>query len=639
MHKLVNRETVGKPGVCWLLLLLPLAAMADVQFVVNGVDEPLRQNVLNHNETLRLGRAERLSDRQLGETMERAEEHAREALKPYGYYHPEIRARNYRTSEDNAVVEINISPGPPVKIRESVLELTGPGADQRQLRAWRSDWPLVAGATLDQVAWNQQKQEGLEAAESIGYLDAAYTTHRLEVDLEKNEASVYLTMDTGPRYVFGDIDFGDHMLRPGILEYIPRFNQGDPYSANLMDEFRLDLWRTGYFTDVSVEEQRNDDREPPSVDLAVRVETETRNSYQGALGYGTDTGIRLQTNWSRRPFSSRGDRVDVSAGWQEFNSEFVIRGTYRLPLRNRAREFWSVDATVSFQNEDLELKRSDSDENFIKIANGNVDERHIRAGWLNINYADEGHQQRFITPFVQYLNSERRYSLTLAEDLGQALLLEPQLEDLLQGIDNALSVGVDYEVIDVTGRSFSMSGYHDRAWFFVSDSAIGSEVDFAQVYASTRRSFIVDDRWKFIFRAEAGYTNADVDEFALNIEDTPLQLSVTELPNFYRFKAGGSASVRGYSFEQLSNNNIGSNNVLTASAETEFRISDRWSAAAFADIGNAFNDWSDPALKLGIGVGVRWYSIAGPIRFDIAQATDFADKPWRIHITIGTPLL
>jgi len=64
-----------------------------------------------------------------------------------------------------------------------------------------------------------------------------------------------------------------------------------------------------------------------------------------------------------------------------------------------------------------------------------------------------------------------------------------------------------------------------------------------------------------------------------------------------------------------------------------------WSLAAFFDVGNAFNDWSNIDLKKGAGVGIRWYSIAGPIRVDIAQGIDHPDKPWRIHFTIGTSLL
>ena len=189
------------------------------------------------------------------------------------------------------------------------------------------------------------------------------------------------------------------------------------------------------------------------------------------------------------------------------------------------------------------------------------------------------------------------------------------------------------------GRRFATFGNHDIAWIFHSDQALGSTVEFTQAYLSTRRSYLVGDRLKFYLRAEAGYTDAAVDNFEINAGGEPFALSLTQLPNFYRFKAGGSMSVRGYGFEQLSNNDVGSNHIITASAEAEYRILDSWSIAAFADIGNAFNNWKDPDLKRGVGVGVRWYSIIGEVRVDIAQAIDFDDKPWRLHVTIGTPLL
>ena len=134
-------------------------------------------------------------------------------------------------------------------------------------------------------------------------------------------------------------------------------------------------------------------------------------------------------------------------------------------------------------------------------------------------------------------------------------------------------------------------------------------------------------------------SKAEVDTVNYGPVDDSIELSITRLPSFYRFKAGGSLSVRGYGFEELSDNDIGSNNIVTASAEVEFRILERWSAAAFFDIGNAFNDWDQPELRKGVGVGIRWYSIAGPIRVDVAKALDVTGKPWRLHFTIGTPLL
>ena len=58
------------------------------------------------------------------------------------------------------------------------------------------------------------------------------------------------------------------------------------------------------------------------------------------------------------------------------------------------------------------------------------------------------------------------------------------------------------------------------------------------------------ERWKLLARGEIGYTDAQVDERRLDVDGTELILSVTQLPNFYRFKAGGSSSVRGYGFER-----------------------------------------------------------------------------------------
>ena len=97
--------------------------------------------------------------------------------------------------------------------------------------------------------------------------------------------------------------------------------------------------------------------------------------------------------------------------------------------------------------------------------------------------------------------------------------------------------------------------------------------------------------------------------------------------------------MRGYSFESLSNNGLGSNNIVTASAELEFKLRPDWSLAAFVDTGNAFNDWGNYELRTGAGVGVRWYSIAGPIRLEVARGLDLQGDPWRVHFTIGTPLL
>lgn len=621
-----------------ILLLAVPAARADVEYVVKGVNGPLRDNVLAHVDVVQIGRSARASERDLERLLDSALRNARLALRPYGYYRPDVDGRFYRRKDGMPILELTIRPGAPVTIASLELDIDGEGANNAALRDWLGDWPLSEGSRLDQVVWKEEKQAGLDIANEAGYLEARYTEHVIALDLERDTADVRLAMQTGPRYVVGKIELNQEVIDQALVERMLRFDSGDPYSAELVDTLRLDFWRSGYFDDVELATHRNPDLDPPTVDIVANLVSETKNRYLGALGFGTDTGARLQGSWTRQPVSRNGDRLEVGFGWQELTEEFTIRSNYRLPRGTKRQRFWIADATIKTENRDLEFKRGDDDPGFIKVANGNIDERHVRIGPLRIYDRRDRDNRTFVTSFVQYLNSERRYELVDPATVVAERSVDA-FEDVLRGTDNAFSIGIDYDEIDVHGSAFETRGSRDRAWLYYSDTSFGSDVDFVQVYLSTRRSYVLGERFKMILRAEAGYTDAEVDEVRFEFGGDPFELSVTRLPNFYRFRAGGSASVRGYGFEELSNNNVGSNNVVTASAEFEFKFTKRWSAALFADIGNAFNDWSDPELKLGLGVGIRWYSIAGPIRIDIAQARDFEGKPWRVHFTLGTPLL
>ena len=621
------------------LFALAASASADVRYVVQGVGDPLATNVQNHVGTSLFGPQARLHPHDHDKIVDAAITKARAALRPYGYYNPLIDGRLAPNGTDSATVTLTIDPGPRMRVTEADVSVTGAGANNRRFREWLSTWPLEEGEALDQTAWEQAKRDVMEIAADRGYLGARFVEHRLELDVERNTAAVFLTFDTGPRYVMGDVDFGDHGLKEGILEFAPRFETGDPYTASLVSQLRTDLWKTGYFDDISVFEVHHPEQTPPAVDIRVRTETATKNDYTGALGWGSDTGIRLQANWTRVPVSPNGDRLDLGMGYQELDDEFKMRGRYQRPWRNRARQWWDTQVTLTFENLDLDVKRDEEDEDAIRLATGDIEERHLRFGRLKLRNLSGGESQFFQSLFAQYLNSERRFQLS-EDDISFAPLLEsPGLDDRFKDTSDAISLGAEFEVINVQGRHFASFGNRDVAWIFHSNTAFGSTVEFTQAYLSTRRSYLVGDRVKFHLRAEAGYTDADVDEFEVTAGGEPFALSLTQLPNFYRFKAGGSMSVRGYGFEQLSNNDVGSNHIVTASVEAEYRFLRSWSVAAFADIGNAFNDWKDPDLKRGAGVGFRWYSIVGEVRVDMAQALDFQGRPWRLHVTIGTPLL
>jgi translocation and assembly module TamA len=574
------------------------------------------------------------------ELIEDAEDRARAALRPYGYYTPIITSELKSTDGDAATLVLQIDPGPPITVSQVNVQVIGAGAAYALLREWHASWPLPVGAVLDQTYWEDHKQDAIEISAAQGYLQAEFTEQSIGLDLIKNEASLTLIFETGRRSMMGEISYEQDVLRPAVLDNIPRFNEGDPYSAFLMEKFRIDLWQTGYFTDVEVLERPRMDVDPPVVDLQVNLKTDTRNTYQGTLGLGSDTRLRAQLRWSRHPVSSFGDRLDVAIGWQQQDNEFLLRPTYRIPRRTAQRQYWISEMLLKTEKQDFEFKKNPEDKEVIRLAEGRINDYAVKVGRLKVrNLRASGHQA-FETLYAQYLHEAKQ--LDLLPDVPPDLLplaLDQDIESSLKGSSDTLVFGVNWDRPVVRGKGFQTVGRRDRAWLFGSSEAWGSNDDFYQVYVSTNRNYLAGDRWKFLLRAEAGYTDAKIDNFTVSIDGRSVDLGITRLPEFYRFKAGGSRSVRGYGFEDLSDNDLGSNNIFTASAEVEMKFLENWSAAVFFDIGNAFNDWDNPDLKKGVGFGIRWYMIAGAIRVDYARAVDFEGKPWRLHFTIGIPLL
>ena len=118
----------------------------------------------------------------------------------------------------------------------------------------------------------------------------------------------------------------------------------------------------------------------------------------------------------------------------------------------------------------------------------------------------------------------------------------------------------------------------------------------------------------------------------------PLQ----DLAEVARARARGDESVRGFDYNTLGptddmGNVIGGSNLLVASLEYEHHLRGNFYGAAFVDAGNAFDDFDvDPAV--GAGIGVKWFSPIGPLRFYLAHPLNKSDRAVRVHIRLGADL-
>jgi translocation and assembly module TamA len=623
------------------LALLSATVCADqVEYKVSGIDEPMRTNVLNHVSAYRVGSSARLNSRLRRKLVEDAKSAATGAMRPFGYFHPVVSIELAAKSQDIWRLNVSVKAGPPVLVETLQLELTGPGSGLASLAGWYADFPLAEGQVLNQQAWDKAKLEVIVLLEEAGYLQAGFSRHAIRVDTVANTARLELVLDTGPQAVMGTVKFKQDILSDGILDSLQRFQAGDAYNSWLLEKFRLDLWRSGYFEDIEVVERRELTANPPRVDLEVNFKPRKKNTYQGTIGFGTDTRARLQLLWGRHLLSPRGDNFDIGFGWQQKDNEFTLQTNYRLPRKTRTQQFWIASLGVKSEKQTLEVSATGDLENRFAVARGTVNDYSLRLGKTRARNMQGGFQQLYETVFVQFLNERRDFSLTgNVEPETRNSSMPGLLDDLLKSTSNSAAIGIDWDWPEIRGSGFHTVGHHERAWIFTSNDAWGSDIDYSQVFLSSRWNFLAGERWKFLFRAEAGYSDADTASVEVPTEEGELVVAVSDLPNLYRFRAGGSRSVRGYSFELLDNNGLGSNHILTASAEVEFHFHENWSVAAFMDVGNAFNDWSDPDLKRGTGLGLRWYSIIGALRLDVAKGWDLEGDPWQIHLTIGTPLL
>ena len=58
----------------------------------------------------------------------------------------------------------------------------------------------------------------------------------------------------------------------------------------------------------------------------------------------------------------------------------------------------------------------------------------------------------------------------------------------------------------------------------------------------------------------------------------------------------------------------------------------------FYDVGNAFNNTDKLRLAQGAGIGVRYYTPAGPLRVDVARQINVDNPGYQLHVSIGFPL-
>lgn len=514
----------------------------------------------------------------------RIPEKVRPALEPFGYYNPAIETKQEKIGQKDYRIVVTIAPGPRIRIKEVNISVRGPGASENQLNELVRTFPLHTGDVLVQKTYEEAKGGIKFRAVELGYLDADFSKHTIEVDPERSSARIDLEMETGPQYSFGEVRFEGAPGYPDrFLRRYLTFKPGDVFSYAKLAETQLNLINTDRFKEIFPVPEKENARDH-RVPILIRLRQAPTKRMRPGLGYATDIGPRFSFEYRDLNVFDRG---------HEFHSQLNL--SYRLRSLGAGYILPDAKDINSFSGLQFNIKQ----ENVTTYTN--------KAATVELDRTTGFSRGRLGTVYLKF----DREDSTVASEKTSARLVVPGVRFSQRRYDNLIR---------------PTKGYHYSLDIGGTDQALGSNTRFIQVV--TDGNFLVPLPWRLSLftRAKAGATFQNE--------------SITNLPASYRFFAGGDRSVRGYAYQSLGPTDatgavIGGTDTLTASIELDRAFFKNWGVAGFYDAGNAFNSFKDIRLFQGAGVGVRYFTVVGAVRLDVARQIGVVNPSYRIHFTVG----
>lgn len=564
-------------------LMQPKLAWGVELFVeLRGLDAALSKHVKSYLDIYREQESEDLSVARIQRHYKNAEAQIKTALQVYGYYDPVIHS-SLKQDEQDWIARFDIDKGVPVIIKAVDVQVLGEGVDNPQLRARLDNFPIKPGDVAAHPNYDTARDELLRLANEQGYLDARMSKHELIIDLREHSASVALHLETGERYYFGPVQIHQDTMSEAFIERYIRFKPGEVYNPSRVLQLKRELVDSEYYQTVEVNplKQQAVDRHVP---IEVSLTARKPRSWSFGLGYATDTGARASA-YHTRILGDEGHKTFSNLQISEKRNSLVLG--YTIPLQDPVTEQLGIG--ISYVDETTETRESE-------------------ITGTNLTYASNWRTWRRVISL-----SYERETYTIGD--------EPQTTK------DILFPSIALTRVRFDDRIYPRHASRIYGEFRGANENLYSDTNFGQMRLGLKwiRGFGENNR--LLLRGDFGATNVgDLDS----------------LPASQRFYAGGDNSVRGYQYESLGPTNelgevIGGKYLVVGSIEVDRRIFENWSAAVFYDVGNAVNSLGDE-LFAGAGMGLRWHSPVGPIRFDFAWALDndqYKDR-FRLHIVIGT---
>jgi translocation and assembly module TamA len=443
----------------------------------------------------------------------------------------------------------------------------------------------VLDLTRDTLVWLQNH----------GHSAPKLVQRTVTIDLAANLADITLSIAAGAPKRFGalNIDNKDGRTESAYVRSLAKFKPGETYDRRKADETVKALRQTGLFDQISLETEDGADGEAPQ---RLKLTERPHRSIGVGARWSSDEGAGVTGSWEHRNLFGAAEKLDLDLVLAQIKQ--AVTAAFVKPHFLRDDQSFLANFEIAHENTDA------------------YDENRIKTGVA---------LSRQITPTIAATGGVSFEVDRTNDNLGDHAyrLFGLPLTGRYDGADNLL------DPTEGARLGASVTPY--------AGTSNGSPTAFTK-FEATGSTY-----WSFGTRKDG---SPDLTLALRGRYGLMLAKDAVDVPGSIRFYAGGGGSIRGYAYQKVgpldaSNTPLGGRSVIEASTEVRYRISRTIGVVAFLDGGNAYSTLTpklNQALQWGTGLGLRYYTPIGPVRFDVGvpiNRRDGIDSPFQIYFSLG----
>ena len=456
--------------------------------------------------------------------------------------------------------------------------------------------PLVPGAPARARPVIDTGEALIARLREAGYPDARLEPVDALADAATHSVELTFRLRPGLRASFGDLSVtGLVYTQPQFIDRLRPWRDGELLTPKALDEFRARLAATGLFSSASVSlaegaQTRGDDLTERNITVA--LQERERFTIAAGASASTSEGVGVDGVWEIRNLTGQGDRLRTTAQIASLQARLGLN--YRMPDLGR----YGRNLEIGGEVEDFSTDAfSQTGVNLSASVEDQLTPRVLGSVGVELGYA-------------RIFDNAALRSAGIGRDVT-----------IISGFGRAEYVGVS-DILDPSDGVRARLSLEPGITFGDTNIAFARISGEASIYASLGADTLVG-ALRGRLGAIVGPNGAPPDRL---------------------FFAGGGGSVRGYEYQSLSPRDAagqltGGRSLIELSGEVRWRADDRLGYVAFVDAGSAGSDIQPSVadMRLGAGIGIRYYTDFGPLRADIAVPLQRRDGEAAVqfYISIG----